>query len=734
MVEESRFRYRRDDGMAGGASVSDARYARTAAPRAPDVRGGDRADAVSRSAAAGGGFTSRLDSGRGGAPVAYGQRYSRAPEPARDADRPGESKDSLAELARLIGDQDPFAEFSDLERKATNAPASEDDYDDDYDRRDDYDDDRYDDDRADDDAGWDDRAVPARASAPAASAPAASAVRDDGYGRADGYDSAPARARAPASAYGRPADRASSDRVPVASEYDDDGYDDEDEDAYAPPAPVAARPAQLPAPRAGAAGYSDPADARRASAAPASAAVRTGYGSLARQAAPPGPSAASSYDDGYEDDDDYYDRGQGYDAEDDDEAYAPPRAAASSRAQDARAQDLRAYDSRPAARVAALPAPASVGGRADGRRTAEAPAYGVRGQSAPAPARAPARPAPQAAAYDDDYDDGYDDETDDDGYGARQGDSRAYNRGVASGQRARGGEAAYAYSAERRDDGYDDYDDAYDPQFGEAGYMPPHGEDIYETEPRRKKGRMALLMVASVLGLLVAGAAAFFAYRMAVGEATFGSGTPSVIRADNAPVKTVTPPSTDSQGKLITERLGANGSPNERLVTREETPVEVTAATRAGTNGTPQGEPKRVKTYAVRPDGSMATPSAGAAPSDASLTAFAPTQAPLTTGIPGATAPAQTAAVTPPVAGSGSYVVQVASQRSEADAQGSWKALQAKYPSLLGNYTAQVRKADLGERGVFYRAQVGPFASRDQANELCQALRGQGGDCIVNKN
>ena len=45
-----------------------------------------------------------------------------------------------------------------------------------------------------------------------------------------------------------------------------------------------------------------------------------------------------------------------------------------------------------------------------------------------------------------------------------------------------------------------------------------------------------------------------------------------------------------------------------------------------------------------------------------------------------------------------------------------------------------MKKADLGERGIYYRAQVGPFASSDQANELCRALKAQGGDCLVNRN
>ena len=79
-------------------------------------------------------------------------------------------------------------------------------------------------------------------------------------------------------------------------------------------------------------------------------------------------------------------------------------------------------------------------------------------------------------------------------------------------------------------------------------------------------------------------------------------------------------------------------------------------------------------------------------------------------------------------------MVQVSSQKSETDALGSWKVLQSRYPQLLGSYKATVKKADLGDRGVYYRAQVGPFATREQANDLCNSLRAQGGDCLVQKN
>jgi SPOR domain len=87
-----------------------------------------------------------------------------------------------------------------------------------------------------------------------------------------------------------------------------------------------------------------------------------------------------------------------------------------------------------------------------------------------------------------------------------------------------------------------------------------------------------------------------------------------------------------------------------------------------------------------------------------------------------------------PAAASGGYAVQVTSQRSEADAQAEFRSLRAKYPSQLGNREPIIRRADLGAKGVYYRALVGPFASGDQAAQLCSSLKAAGGSCLVQRD
>lgn len=127
-------------------------------------------------------------------------------------------------------------------------------------------------------------------------------------------------------------------------------------------------------------------------------------------------------------------------------------------------------------------------------------------------------------------------------------------------------------------------------------------------------------------------------------------------------------------------------------------------------------------------------PWSGLAANPAPAPAPAPTvQAALPPSPPPVQSPPPIVAVqTPPPAGS--YVVQVAAQKSEGEARATWQALQQRYSNVLGAQQATIRRVDLGERGVFYRAQVGPFTTRAQASEVCQSLKAAGGECVIQRN
>jgi hypothetical protein len=78
---------------------------------------------------------------------------------------------------------------------------------------------------------------------------------------------------------------------------------------------------------------------------------------------------------------------------------------------------------------------------------------------------------------------------------------------------------------------------------------------------------------------------------------------------------------------------------------------------------------------------------------------------------------------------SGNWVVQLSAQRTEEEAQSTFRAAQSKY-SVLAGYQVLIRKKDQGGRGVFYAAQVGPLA-RDEVTGLCNRIKSAGGNCFV---
>ncbi len=60
-------------------------------------------------------------------------------------------------------------------------------------------------------------------------------------------------------------------------------------------------------------------------------------------------------------------------------------------------------------------------------------------------------------------------------------------------------------------------------------------------------------------------------------------------------------------------------------------------------------------------------------------------------------------------------------------------ALTDKYRSVLGDVQVVAKIADLGAKGVTYRAVAGPLGSKQEAVDLCLKIKGVGGDkaCFV---
>ena len=245
-----------------------------------------------------------------------------------------------------------------------------------------------------------------------------------------------------------------------------------------------------------------------------------------------------------------------------------------------------------------------------------------------------------------------------------------------------------------------------------------------------------------------------------------GDGTEKIVPREEAPV--------DINGRagggprVVFPPLNPNGNPpSVASVAPNNAPLA--SAGPVPSNGTlPNNEPRKIKTLMVRGDQADAaapaaapppagkpapasktgaTPSAQAAPRTAPSSANASANTPMSLSPQGEAAPAteprsRVAATNPtqtapapasPAASGGAFLVQVSSQPSEAVAQSSFRALQSKFPSVLGSQTPVIKRADLGEKGVVYRAMVGPFGSRDEAVQFCESLKSAGGQCFVPK-
>jgi hypothetical protein len=394
---------------------------------------------------------------------------------------------------------------------------------------------------------------------------------------------------------------------------------------------------------------------------------------------------------------------------------------------------------------------------------------------------------------------------------------------------------------------FDDRDYDY-PERDDAGDQAYALED-YEEEAPAGRRRHGLVVVAAVLGLAVLGTAGAFAYRAMFGSSMLPS-LPPIIKADAGPNKIVPnkPKSNPS------DQADANAASGEKLVSREEQPVDVPAPAnpapravatvpifpdpnsgQAGVPSSAQGaasasigsafpastaapppmeantapaqpaasiwppapnaapgpaggtasaapngmvpSPKKVHTVIIRTDetGSaaadastapppapapapvrtvparMAAPQARPAPAQrvearadangplsivpqSNGAAAAPSRSRTALARPGELRPSERAEAAPAAAAAGGYTVQVTSQRSEAEAQAEFRTLRAKYPGQLGGRAPIIRRADLGAKGVYYRALVGPFASADQAAELCSKLKAAGGSCLVQRD
>jgi hypothetical protein len=93
---------------------------------------------------------------------------------------------------------------------------------------------------------------------------------------------------------------------------------------------------------------------------------------------------------------------------------------------------------------------------------------------------------------------------------------------------------------------------------------------------------------------------------------------------------------------------------------------------------------------------------------------------------------AQAVAAVAPAAVSGrQWRVQIGAGRTEEEARLRWSRLMGSNADLLDAAELYIFKADLGEKGVFYRVQIGGFRDRPAAVGFCEKLKTRNVQCFV---
>lgn len=255
--------------------------------------------------------------------------------------------------------------------------------------------------------------------------------------------------------------------------------------------------------------------------------------------------------------------------------------------------------------------------------------------------------------------------------------------------------------------------------------QPPEPEIIYTAEETSSGGGSGKLIIGAILGAIVIGGVLLtLSSNTERGVAPVSSNLTA-----QAPVSTPTPPAAPAAPQAPTSETPAPGA-----TAPQAAPSAPVAPTMPSTPEAPQ---------AIVP-----TAPSSAAPSTSTPAPSAPVEQPATPALrsgneaPAAEqaapapvedqAPAAPAKAQKPVSG-GAYVVQISALRDEKSAKAAWSHLGKRFPAVLGGHALDIEKAELGEKGTYYRVRAAGFTSKAAAQSACAKLKAGGQDCMVKK-
>jgi len=236
----------------------------------------------------------------------------------------------------------------------------------------------------------------------------------------------------------------------------------------------------------------------------------------------------------------------------------------------------------------------------------------------------------------------------------------------------------------------------------EGIYAPAHSRDGFDARQDGDENRGPLLLVVTIAVLLAFAAVVYTAYQQGLRKG--GRDAAPHVAAEPGPIKTKpnethgTP--TPNLGNKAYEPLDdIKAAPVETIKTAPLTEEPMKRPTRA--TQTPKKTPPVVN---IKPAPKTIPPVVKAKPK------AQPKPAPVSNG---------------------AFLVQIAAFRSEDQALAAWGKLAGKLGQATLALKADVQRADLGAKGVYYRLRAASFVDRTGAAAFCDQLKKSGQDCIV---
>ncbi len=282
---------------------------------------------------------------------------------------------------------------------------------------------------------------------------------------------------------------------------------------------------------------------------------------------------------------------------------------------------------------------------------------------------------------------------------------------------------------------------------------PDYRSDTLAFEPDQRRHPMRRIGRTLIILVLLAGAGAGAWARWGDQLRLAPADEIPVVRADAAPVKVKPdrPGGLDfpNRDKLVYDRLESLPPPPraENLLPRPEVPLPPPSASPGAPADRPAAAAPKETAEANTPEPPKPI-AAGNVPktgrprpvevAEAKKPAPPPAPPAIRTGPKVAAAmPAKPVALAPnsaaPAAGraGNGYRVQLAAVRSDRDARREWTRLRTRHSGLLGPLRPSVVRADLGDKGIYYRLRAGPLENKAAARTLCGELSKIRVGCLV---